>query len=223
MELSKKIGFKISIFFILICPVFALYSQVPVDVSIFAGPNITNVILRGNSLPSTVGVFTNPRPYNSVNYSFGVQLDKQFGEKWDGSLTLQYERIRSSSNKFNDNYRPGIDANLLYIGTVAAISIKPLSGSNIKMDIGGFFYYALNGRFGFDERGFFISRRVSWGPSTSIIFPVTKRISFRSRFLFGLRNLRRNEFANFSPVVRTERPYSLQLTLGYKILKRDNY
>jgi len=216
----RKVSNKVLFLLMLICPFYGLISQEPVDISVFAGPNITNVILRGNSLPSYVGIFTNPLPYNSVNYTVGVQLNKQLGGKLIGSITLHYEKIRSASNKFNDNYKPGIDANINYIGTATSIGIKPLKGSNVKLDIGGFFYYAMNKRFG--EKALFISKRALWGPLTSIEFPVAKNLSFRTRFIFGLTNLRQSDFTPINPVIRTEKPYSLQLTFVYKIFERNN-
>ncbi len=195
---------------------FSLIAQSRNEYKLIFGPNITNVIYRGNSQPLTTGVFSTPRSYHSLNYLGGIQISRKVRPRLEIYCSIQYEKIRGSSNGFNQAFKPVIDDNINYIGSTLSVAAKPLSYSNIKMDGGAFFYYAINKRIG--KRDIFTFKRPFFGVLTSIEFPIINSLSFRFRYLFGLTNLiKKNITSSISdPVLRSTKPYSFQFTVQYK-------
>ncbi len=200
---------------------YCLVAQSKNEFKLIIGPNITNVIFRGNSQPLTTGVSTTPRSFHSLNYLGGIQLSREFRPRLEIYFSLQYERIRGSSNGFNQAFKPVIDDKINYIGSTLSVATKPLSNSNIKLDGGAFFYYAINKRAG--NRDLFTLRRPLFGLLTSVEFPITNILSFRVRYLFGLTNLENNNLSssNLDPVIRSTKPYSFQFTVQYKFIFND--
>lgn len=208
----RMLKYKLTIGFIFFS--FNIFSQKAIDVSVFAGPNITNVVKRFNGTPSSANATSNPRSFNSVNYLLGLKLEKEnLYQGFNLRVKLLYEKIRSSSNSFNDSYKPVIDENINYIGTNVEISKAPLRESQIKFGIGGFFYYAINKRFG--RRDLFVEKRPLWGPITSIMFPISKKMSFSTSFSFSLNNITNQLSLNSFTV--TQNVYSFQFVLAYKL------
>lgn len=201
--------------FFLICAI-VLSGQKGTEIDVFAGPNITNVIRRENTLPTFVGL-TDRRPYSSINYLLGVKVKKNI-RNIDFSASIMFEKIRNSSDRFNERYRPGSNDNINYLATTIELSKAPLLHSDVKLALGWSFYYALNKRIG--RRDLFAYKRAVWGPVTSLQFPVSKRITFNSRVFFGLNNLKQELSGGTIAFTTTQKPFSFQFVLNYTIINK---
>lgn len=193
-----------------------LFCQKGAGLSIFAGPNIANVVKRFNNTPASANATANPRNFNTINFIVGASLEKEnLFQEFNLEAGLLYERIRSASNKFNDSYKPVIDFNIHYLGGKVVLSKPPLSGSQIEFGVGGFFYYAINKRFG--RRDLFVHKRPLWGSVISIGFPISESLTFDTSFSIGLHSITKDIFTMTVPFTLSENVYSFQFIFLYKL------
>jgi len=209
-SIKLKYGIVLTTFlFILIWS--SLLGQKHYDINVFAGPNITNVIDRNNTVPASFAF--PPRAFHTINYLGGIEVIRKFDNSKFISSSLFYERIRTTGTRFNFPSRV-TDDDLHYLALSLGYAFLPLKGSQLKLDIGSSLYYAINRRFGTTFSG----RRSLWGAYSSIEFPLSDSLFFRLRTFYGITNINRSSISTTDPVIRTTRPYSFQFTLGYHLI-----
>ncbi len=201
----------------LFCQTSTVFTQLEITPRIFVGPSITNVILTREGVP--VQFATPERPYFALAYHLGIESDLVYQEKYNFQASFFYEKIRNASFGFNKVFLPPENENINYLALSLGGYFKPLKGRNVRLGLGGNFYYALR----LLNRGGFFFRQASLAAYTDLEVSLLEKFALRLRTIYGITDLEGGgnliQIGGTTPTVlpRTIRFVSFQFSTIYKI------
>ena len=189
----------------LLCQVITLQAQLDLKTNVIAGPTISNIVHRFEKVPT---FFASPRPFFSINYLLGAEIETSISNRLYITSAVFYERISNS----NDGFAKASFDKINYLSASVNFAFEPIKNRNYRLDYGFAINYAFN-------RRFFFFRKTALTLFTGFQLPISNEIAFRSRVNYGISNL---GFSN--TITRDNReisrrivPYSFQFTLIYEL------